>query len=605
MANALERIVPDTSVLIEGILSQKIAQDEILPAHIMIHEASLSELEAQANARKEIGYLGLDEIKRLNQLAKKKGFKIGFAGERPSAHDIAIAKKGGIDALIRNLAFDMNATLVTVDKVQALTAEAKGVTVMLIAVTQHSKPLTIDKFFDEKTMSIHLKEGCIPKAKRGMPGDWLFVDVAASPLTADDMRAIAREIVEETGIRSDGFVENERKYSTIIQLSNYRIVITRPPLADGYEITVVRPVKKLAFTDYAISDKLQQRLEGQAEGVLIAGSPGHGKSTFAQALGEFYLSQHKVVKTVEAPRDLVLGDEVTQYAITHATYQEIHDILLLSRPDYTIFDEIRNTADFKLFSDLRLSGVGMIGVVHATNPIDAIQRFIGRIELGVIPHVLDTVVFIKNGAIEKVFSLGMAVKVPHGMLEADLARPIVVVHDFESGKLEYEIYTYGEETVVVPVSAESVSPAGQLAAQVIAKEFEKFTDQVRVDMISDSKCVVYVPTAKKPLVIGKNGEHITRIEEKLKMSIDVREVSERTVQRTATVPYDVKIDKKNITFILPQTAADRESDIYVNAGFVVTVKSSKKAVVKINMHSSPGKTILHALQENHAVEIRQ
>ena len=50
-----------------------------------------------------------------------------------------------------------------------------------------------------------------------------------------------------------------------------------------------------------------------------------------------------------------------------------------------------------------------------------------------------------------VLSLKMEVKVPSGMTEADLARPVVTVHDFETGKLEYELYSYGEETVVVPV----------------------------------------------------------------------------------------------------------------------------------------------------------
>ena len=95
---------------------------------------------------------------------------------------------------------------------------------------------------------------------------------------------------------------------------------------------------------------------------------------------------------------------ITQYAISHGDAQEIHDILLLSRPDYTIFDEMRNTDDFKLFADMRLAGVGMVGVVHATNPIDAIQRFLGRIEMGVIPQIIDTVVFIKNGEIKRVLS---------------------------------------------------------------------------------------------------------------------------------------------------------------------------------------------------------
>ena len=59
---------------------------------------------------------------------------------------------------------------------------------------------------------------------------------------------------------------------------------------------------------------------------------------------------------------------------------------------------MRNTDDFRLFADMRLAGVGMVGVVHGTNPIDSIQRFIGRIELGVIPQVVDTVIFPRSGA---------------------------------------------------------------------------------------------------------------------------------------------------------------------------------------------------------------
>lgn len=602
---SIGKIVPDTSVIIEGILSKRISNEELKVDEIIIHEATLSELESQANTNKEIGYLGLEEIKSLHELSKTKNFKISFDGDKPTEFDINFAKKGGIDSLIRNLAFAKDATLVTVDRVQALTAEAKGVNVILIRLEQLSKKLTIDSFFDETTMSVHLKENCTPKAKKGKPGDWTFIEISEDKISHDKIRDIAKEIIEETSARPDGFIEMDRKHSTIIQLSNYRIVITRPPLADGYEITIVRPVKKLTFSDYELSEKLRSRLEAQAEGILIAGSPGHGKSTFAQALGEFYSSNNKVVKTVEAPRDLVLGDEVTQYAITHATYQEIHDILLLSRPDYTLFDEIRNTTDFKLFSDLRLAGVGMVGVVHATNPIDSIQRFIGRIELGVIPHVIDTVVFIKNGGIEKVFSLAMEVKVPSGMVEADLARPIVVVYDYDSGKLEYEIYSYGEETVVVPVQTNSISPAAELASKVVKQEFMRYSDFVRVDMITNEKCVVYVPASKKAAIIGKQGSNIDSIEKRLGLSIDVREINEKSNDRNGSVTYEVKIDKKNITFSLDESCANKDTDVYVMDSYVLTVRSSKKSVIKINKQSNQGRTIMHAINEGEKVELKQ
>jgi len=122
---------------------------------------------------------------------------------------------------------------------------------------------------------------------------------------------------------------------------------------------------------------------------------------------------------------------------------------------------------FLIFADMRLAGVGMIGVVHATRAVDAIQRLIGRVELGVIPQVVDTVIFIDKGEVAKVLVLEFTVKVPHGMTEQDLARPVIIIADFETGKVEYEIYTYGEQVVVMPIgpSTELRKPAWKLGGR--------------------------------------------------------------------------------------------------------------------------------------------
>ena len=74
--------------------------------------------------------------------------------------------------------------------------------------------------------------------------------------------------------------------------------IARPPFSDGIEITVVRPVAKLTIDDYKLSDKLKDRLTKRVDGVLIAGPPGSGKSTFAASIAEFFESQGKIVKTI-------------------------------------------------------------------------------------------------------------------------------------------------------------------------------------------------------------------------------------------------------------------------------------------------------------------
>ena len=393
----------------------------------------------------------------------------------------------------------------------------------------------LDKYFDSETMSVHLREGTLAMAKKGVPGKWRFVPVSNEELTSDLLESLSEEILDVAHHNSESFVDIDRPGSTIAQVGRYRIVIVRPPLSDGWEITAVRPVKTLALQEYSMSEKLRSRIAEQAEGILIAGAPGMGKSTFSQALATYFAEQGKIVKTIEAPRDLVVPNSITQLALNRGTPEEIHDILLLSRPDYSLFDEMRNPQDFSLFADLRLAGIGLVGVVHGTDPLDAIQRFIGKLDLGMIPHVIDTVVFIKNGTIASVLSISMIVKVPSGMNEADLARPVVVISDFETGKAYSEVYTYGEETVVVPVEESHQSPVRKLAAETITRVVQKYTDSVEVDVISDNKAVVRVPQHCIAQLIGKEGRTVQKLEEQVGMSIDVQELTSTANSSSGTI----------------------------------------------------------------------
>jgi len=607
----IERIVPDTSIIIQGFLSEKIKKNEIKANEIIIHEAVLAELEHQANAGKAIGFLGLDEIKRIKQLTEEKEFQLTFKGARPRAAEIRHASLGEIDALIRQLAYEDDATLITSDKVQSEVALAKGMKVFYFKRPEAAiKKLRLEKFFDETTMSVHLRENVMPIAKKGMPGKMEFVPLRKKVLDQEEIQEISREIIEDTKLRKDGFIEIERMGSTIIQLGKFRIVITRPPFSDGWEITAVRPVRRLSLEDYKLSEKLMKRVAEQAEGILVAGAPGMGKTTFAQALAEFYASKDKIVKTVEAPRDLILPDAITQYSISHGDAQEIHDILLLSRPDYTIFDEMRNTDDFKLFADLRLAGVGMVGVVHATNPIDAIQRFIGRVEMGVIPQVIDTVVFIKNGFINEVLSLQMTVKVPSGMTEADLARPVVVVNDFETGKLEYEIYSYGEQTVVIPVQERGAKTAThKLAADTIKNYFGRYAREIEVDVIADNKCIVYVPGEHIAKIIGKQGKNIEKIEQDLGISIDVRELDSgerqagKNEEAKNELPYQIDTKKNSVLFDLGINMQHKDVDVYVGDEFILTAKAGKTGLIKIKKSNNIGRMIIKAMNSGQKVRI--
>jgi len=519
-------VVLDTSVVIEGVMSALLERGEAQPGAIIVPTAVVDELEHQANQGHETGFLGLDELKRLRTLCAERDVPLLFKGEKPTADEIARAGSGAIDDRIRRTAQEEGAVLLTADKVQATVADATGIAVHFVKLesTLATGETPLDRFFVEGAMSVHLKEDARSIRKVGKPGEWRFEDIEER-LDRSAMQEIAKALVEQAGARKDSYIETERRGSTILQLGRYRTVIAKPPFASGWEITAVRPVKQLTIDEYNMSDKLRTRLANRAEGILIAGAPGSGKSTFVQALAAFYNDQNKIVKTLEAPRDLIVPKEVTQYSLSHASAEEVRDVLLLNRPDYTIFDEMRNTDHFTLYTDLRLAGVGMVGIVHATKPIDAIQRFMSRIDLGVIPHVVDTVVFIQAGGPKKVFAVDIQVKVPSGMTEEDLARPIVCISDFETDKLEYEVYTFGEQTMVIPVTEQAEKKAGvlKLVAQAVKEYFFQYTEKPVVEMLSGHKAVVTVPKSAMAPIIGSGGSNIKAIEKELGISIDLRE----------------------------------------------------------------------------------
>ena len=442
-----EVYIPDTSVIVSGVLRRLIVDGKI-KGRLIIPKELISYYESIAKQGRSLGIVGLEELRMIKALAESKGVKVGFVNFGKRYDDV--------DAGIRELAQELGATLITSSRIRQIAAESLGVKVMFVK-PERTRLTLLEKFFDGTTMSVHLKEGAIPVAKKGRPGRWVLVELSETPLTREDIEAIAEEIMEAARTTPEAVIEVDRFGSTIVQLGDYRIIISRPPMSDGWEITAVRPLAKPKLSDYKLPEKLVRRLEERAEGIVIAGGPGMGKTTFAQALAEYYASKGKIVKTIESPRDMRLPAIITQYSKVYASSDELHDILLLSRPDYTVFDEMRTDEDFKLYVDLRLAGIGMIGVVHATSPIDAIQRFIGRVDLGMIPSIIDTVIFIDSGEVRKVYEVSMTVKLPTGLREAELARPVVEVRDFLTGELEYEIYTFGEQTVVVPVKGALLS----------------------------------------------------------------------------------------------------------------------------------------------------
>ena len=454
----------------------------------------------------------------------------------------------------------------------------------------NTSDFVLDHYFDEQTMSLHLKANRPILRKKGKPGERKPVIDPNEIMSKEALLALIDELFREVETREDAFLEINRELSKVLQVGPYRIVIVYAPLSDGIEMTVVRPVKKMTIEEYNLDPELFDLLRNKAQGILISGAPGSWKSTFAGALIDVYHQDNHIIKTIESPRDLMLNDDIVQYSFTYGSHDEVRDILLLSRPDYTVYDEVRNKPDFELYKDLRLTGIWLVGVIHATKPIDSIQRFIGSVEMGIIPQVIDTVLFIDKGNVAEVLQLELTAKVPDGMLSEELARPVIVVSSFLQKKPLYEIYTFGEQVVVMPIQTdEKGNPKNPSKNQVVseyAKEGiqRKLSQALPCDFhiqIKGSELELYVPEYYKGKVIGKGGAGINGLEKEIWLRIHVKNFAELPL-------LDVKVDiaggnKKNepLVIALPQEYANQTITLLVDDGLLYA-KTNNQANIVIN-----------------------
>ncbi len=595
----MSKIVTDTSVIINGQLIAQVESGSIRNSEIIIPQAVVDELQSQASMNREQGFEGLKKMQRLADISGSYGLQVATRGDHPSGDDIVLAAGGRIDALVIDMARDSGATLYTSDRVQHLVARAQGIqTVLLRDDAGHSTTLEFLKFFDPETMSVHLKENQKPMAKRGRPGAFLLDVIGDEALSAEYLNVISSQMLDMAAASDDGTVEISKTGASVVQYLDYRIAITRPPFSESIEITIVHPIAKLTLEDYSVSDKLMMRLTDRAEGIVISGAPGSGKSTLASSIGNFYHQQGKIVKTFESPRDLQVDSGVTQYGKLDGSFENAADILLLVRPDYTIFDEVRRREDFGTFADMRMSGVGLVGVIHANSPLDAIQRFIGKIELGIIPNVLDTVIFVMDGMIKKVYDLELKVKVPSGMTESDLARPVIEVRDFDDNTLEHEIYTFGEENVIVPVAGKSQKAGLQkLAEERIKDTFRMYDPGAQVELVSENRARVSVDERSIRSIIGRGGSNIESIQKLLNIHVDIvkkesgNDGAAAAAAESGDLPFTFSESRGAVFLTVSKRYASMHADIYAGDECLGPVRIGRRGQIKIPRHSETAREI--------------
>lgn len=425
-------------------------------------------------------------------------------------------------------------------------------------------PDALENLLSDLTVStVFLKADCPPRVKRGHITELEVVELEMEKFSSSTIEEISQgldiTLEQHSETRGDCFVEIDRHGCKVMQVGDLRVTISWPPFSDGWEMIVVRPVAQPDLDDYNLDENLLKLIADlQNQGTLVSGMPGSGKSTLASAIARWLDGEGAVVKTMESPRDLQLPQRVTQYAPlaeddrSRGSMELTADILFLARPDFIVYDEVRKTKDFEVFGDCRLAGLGLLGVTHSASALEAIQRMIGRVELGILAQILTTVIHVEKGKIGEVLQLAMTVKAPSGM-QSDLARPVIQVKRYPDGKVLNEIFSFGEQICIVDAdgqaSGDEMSPMQLLAAaQLKDRLSEDYGIRIHHVKFSGGSVEVYVDDSAIGVLVGQGGSTVKALEEQYEVKVSIKSAGDlprgfRAPENKFRSSYDMDVER--------------------------------------------------------------
>ncbi|MCS7103839.1 MAG: hypothetical protein NZ992_08195, partial [Candidatus Korarchaeum sp.] len=217
-------------VLMRSLIRYEPGYSLIRGSQLIIPEGVLSKIEEEASKGDRFSVGALGEVIWLQNLQRE-----GYIKEvRVEGH-----KSKGIDAL-HEIAKRYSARILTGDRITTLSLLARGLDVQYIGPKMDG--LRIYDYFDDETMSVHLKEGAPPTVKKGRPGNFTLVEISDKKLEEFEVRTIAYEIIERAKTGIEAFIETMYDDAYLIQLGDLRILVAFPPFSDGIEVTAVRPL---------------------------------------------------------------------------------------------------------------------------------------------------------------------------------------------------------------------------------------------------------------------------------------------------------------------------------------------------------------------------
>ena len=191
------------------------------------------------------------------------------------------------------------------------------------------------------------------------------------------------------------------------------------------------------------------------------------------------------------------------------------------------------------------------------------------------------------------------------MGDTDLARPVIEIREFESKALFYEIYSFGEQVVVMPVKeVVSEKPVWKLATSALEHELRRvirgpFTVEIR----SDNKATLYVDEDQIPMILGRGGSRIRELEAELGIGLDVRSFDE--METTLQHDIDIEVSDRHVILDLDPNLRGRNIEIVVDGEPVFIGSVSRTGSIKLVRGSEPAERIYEAHKSGGTIRVRR
>ena len=156
-------------------------------------------------------------------------------------------------------------------------------------------------------------------------------------------------------------------------------------------------------------------------------------------------------------------------------------------------------------------------------------------------------------------------------------------------------------------------PGWRLTEKEVQREIGRYTDgAIDVQMISDTKAVVYIDDKDVPAAIGKGGKNISAIVNKIGIGIDIKPRSEFDRQQPQQKNDEdfsfgegirIQTDKRQLTIIAPEQSG-RIVDVFAGKEYLFTATVNDSGEINLGKNSSIAQEMIRRYQNNEIIKLR-